>query len=145
MKHLPLHHRQARHPPLSQVAFRSPDVLKSHYPDSDAPHWSLTPEQDYIARAMGEEMLELLRAAASRGGLELGTLSWIVANLEQHGFLNISPATAHRLRATVTPAGRRVLEMRPPMDADRTTEDQSAIVREHRELQASKSGALRRH
>jgi DNA-binding MarR family transcriptional regulator len=124
------------------VAFRSPEALKSHYLDSD---WSLTPEQDYIARAMGEEMLALLRAAASRGGLQLGTLSWIVANLEQHGFLNISPATAHRLHATVTPAGRWVLEMRPPMDADRAKEDHSAMVMERRGLQASKIDAGRRH
>ena len=68
---------------------------------------------------MGDEMLEVLRAAASRGGLQLGTLSWIVANLEQHGFIDIAPAIGRRLRATVTLAGWRVLAMRPPIDEDR--------------------------
>ena len=43
------------------------------------------------------------------------------------------------------PAGWRVLAMRPPMDAGRTAEDHSEMVKERRELQASKSEALRRH
>jgi hypothetical protein len=111
------------------VVLRSPDELK--YDDlcglenaeATVKHWEITPEQDCFARAMGDEMLEVLRAAGSNGGLQLGTLSWIVANLEQHGFIDIGPAMGRRLRATVTPAGRRVLAMRPPMDEDRGAED----------------------
>ena len=40
----------------------------------------LSPEQDYRVRVMGEEELELLRAAASQGGLQLGSLSYSQAS-----------------------------------------------------------------
>jgi hypothetical protein len=46
----------------------------------------LTPEQDYRVRVMGEEELELLRAAASRGGLQLASLNWILASLAKPWF-----------------------------------------------------------
>jgi len=39
---------------------------------------------------MGEEELELLRAAASQQGLQLATLNWILASLANHGFVTIS-------------------------------------------------------
>ena len=45
---------------------------------------ALTPEQDYRVRVMGEEELELLRAAASQRGLELTSLNWILASLMNH-------------------------------------------------------------
>ena len=61
---------------------------------------------------MGEEELELLRAAA-QGGLELASLNWILASLANHGFVTISPSNDRRLRATVTKAGYLALEMRP--------------------------------
>jgi hypothetical protein len=35
---------------------------------------------------MGEEELELLRAAASRGGLQLASLNWILASLAKPWF-----------------------------------------------------------
>src|SRR4029078_1464670 len=73
-------------------------------------HSALTPEQDYRVRVMGEEELELLRAAAQGG---LASLNWILASLANHGFVTISPSNDRRLRATVTKAGYLALEMRP--------------------------------
>ena len=64
----------------------------------------LTPEQDYRVRVMGEEELELLRAAASQRGLELTSLNWILASLMNHGFVSIS-GDNRRLRAVATKAG----------------------------------------
>jgi len=63
-------------------------------------------------RVMGEEELELLRAAA-QGGLELASLNWILASLANHGFVTISPSNDRRLRAIATKAGYLALEMRP--------------------------------
>jgi hypothetical protein len=65
----------------------------------------LTPEQDYRVRAMGEEELELLRAAASRDGLQLASLNWILASLANHGFLTVSFDSGRRMRAVATKAG----------------------------------------
>jgi hypothetical protein len=74
----------------------------------------LTPEQEYRVRVMGEEELELLRAAASQeDGLPLASLNWILASLANHGFVTISPNNDRRLRAAATKAGRLALEMRP--------------------------------
>ena len=55
-------------------------------------------------RVMGEEELELLRAAASQRGLELTSLNWILASLMNHGFVSIS-GDNRRLRAVATKAG----------------------------------------
>jgi hypothetical protein len=74
----------------------------------------LTPEQEYRVRVMGEEELELLRAAASQeDGLHLASLNWILASLANHGFVTISPSNDRRLRAAATKAGHLALEMRP--------------------------------
>ena len=62
----------------------------------------LTPEQEYRVRVMGEEELELLRAAASQeDGLHLASLNWILASLANHGFVTIRPSNDRRLRAWV--------------------------------------------
>ena len=77
-------------------------------------HNALTPEQEYRVRVMGEEELELLRAAASQeDGLPLASLNWILASLANHGFVTISPSNDRRLRAAATKAGHLALEMRP--------------------------------
>jgi hypothetical protein len=73
----------------------------------------LTPEQDYLVRAMGEEELELLRAAASRDGLQLASLNWILASLANHGFLALSFNSDRRMRAVATKAGYLALALRP--------------------------------
>jgi hypothetical protein len=74
----------------------------------------LTPEQEYRVRVMGEEELELLRAAASQeDGLPLASLNWILASLANHGFVTISPSNDRRLRAAAPEAGHLALEMRP--------------------------------
>jgi hypothetical protein len=74
----------------------------------------LTPEQEYGVRVMGEEELELLRAAASQeDGLPLASLNWILASLANHGFVTISPSNDRRLRAAAPEAGHLALEMRP--------------------------------
>ena len=75
----------------------------------------LTPEQEYRVRVMGEEELELLRAAALQDGLHLASLNWILASLANHGFVTISPSNDRRLRAAVTKAGYLALEMRPTL------------------------------
>jgi hypothetical protein len=62
---------------------------------------------------MGEEELELLRAAASQDGLELASLNWILASLMSHGFVAISFSNDRRLRAAATEAGYLALKMRP--------------------------------
>jgi hypothetical protein len=79
---------------------------------------ALTPEQKYRVRVMGEEELELLRAAASQGGLELASLNWILASLMNHGFVAISSSDDRRLRAAATEAGYLALEMRPLLPED---------------------------
>ena len=66
-------------------------------------------------RVMGEEELELLRASAALGGLQLTSLNWILASLVNHGFLAISSSTNHRLRAAAANAGHLALAMRPPL------------------------------
>src|SRR5213593_4014888 len=76
-------------------------------------HKDLTPEQEYRARVMGEEDLELLRAASSQDGLYLASLNWILASLANHGFVTISSSKDRRLRAVATKAGYLALEMRP--------------------------------
>src|SRR5262249_1497611 len=73
----------------------------------------LTPEQDYRVRAMGEEELELLRAAASQHDLQLATLS-----LANHGFVTISSSSKRRLRAVATKAGYSALALRPALPVD---------------------------
>ena len=73
----------------------------------------LTPEQDYLVRAMGEEELELLRAAASQRGLQLASLNWILASLANHGFVAISFNSDRRMRAVATKAGYLALALRP--------------------------------
>jgi hypothetical protein len=73
----------------------------------------LTPEQDYRVRVMGEEELELLRAAASQGGLELASLNWILASLANHGFIAIRSSNGRRLRAVATRAGYLAVVLRP--------------------------------
>jgi len=96
--------------PHIQVGLGPSTSLKRHTRADQ--HSALTPEQDYRVRVMGEEELELLRAAA-HGGLELASLNWILASLANHGFVTISPSNDRRLRATVTKAGYLALEMRP--------------------------------
>src|SRR5262245_60524573 len=76
-----------------------------------------TPEQDYRVRVMGEEELELLRAAASRGGLQLASLNWILASLANHGFVTIS-GRDRRLRAVATKAGYLAVARRPLLPDD---------------------------
>jgi hypothetical protein len=76
-------------------------------------HKDLTPEQAYRVRVMGEEELELLRAAASQDGLHLASLNWILASLANHGFVTISSSKDRRFRAAATKAGYLALEMRP--------------------------------
>lgn len=78
----------------------------------------LTPEQDYRVLAMGEEELELLRAAASQQGLQLATLNWILASLANHGFVTISSSSNRRLRAVATKAGYLALALRPALPMD---------------------------
>ena len=56
----------------------------------------LTPEQDYRVRVMGEEELELLRAAASPDGLQVASLNWVLASLANHGFVSISSGSDRR-------------------------------------------------
>jgi hypothetical protein len=77
----------------------------------------LTPEQDYRVRVMGEEELELLRAAASQGGLQLASLNWILASLANHGFVTIS-GNDRRLRADATKAGYLAVAKRPLLPDD---------------------------
>src|SRR5262249_13001760 len=77
----------------------------------------LTPEQDYRVRVMGEEELELLRAAASQGGLQLASLNWILASLANHGFVTIS-GKERRLRAVATKAGYLAVALRPLLSDD---------------------------
>jgi len=77
----------------------------------------LTPEQDYRVRVMGEEELELLRAAASPAGLQLASLNWILASLANHGFVTIS-GSDRRLRAFATKAGSLAVARRPLMPDD---------------------------
>jgi hypothetical protein len=77
----------------------------------------LTPEQDYRVRVMGEEHLELLRAAASQGGLQLASLNWILASLANHGFVTIS-GKDQRLRAVATKAGYLAVAKRPVLPDD---------------------------
>ena len=77
----------------------------------------LTPEQDYRVRVMGEEELELLRAAASQGGLQLASLNWILASLANHGFVTIS-GSDRRLRAVATRAGYLAVARRPLLPDD---------------------------
>jgi hypothetical protein len=72
----------------------------------------LTPEQAYRVRVMGEEELELLRAAASQGGLQLASLNWILAGLVNHGFVTIN-GSDRRLRAVATKAGYLAVARRP--------------------------------
>ena len=83
-----------------------------------ADHIGLTPEQDYRARAMGEEELELLRAAASPDGLPLASLNWILASLENHGFVTVSSRTNRGMRAVATEAGFLALSLRPLVPLD---------------------------
>ena len=61
---------------------------------------------------MGEEELELLRAAASQGGLQLASLNWILAGLVNHGFVTIN-GSDRRLRAVATKAGYLAVARRP--------------------------------
>ena len=96
--------------PHIQVGLGPSTSLKRHTRADQ--HLALTAEQDYRVRVMGEEELELLRAAA-QGGLELASLNWILASLANHGFVTISPSNDRRLRATATKAGYLALEMRP--------------------------------
>jgi hypothetical protein len=77
----------------------------------------LTPEQDYRVRVMGEEELELLRAAASQGGIQLASLNWILASLANHGFVTIS-GNDRRLRAVATRAGYLAVARRPILPGD---------------------------
>jgi hypothetical protein len=77
----------------------------------------LTPEQDYRVRVMGEEELELLRAAVSQGGLQLASLNWILASLANHGFVTIS-GNDRRLRAVATRAGHLAVARRPLLADD---------------------------
>lgn len=76
----------------------------------------LTQEQDYFARCMGEELLELLRRAGAPDGLKLASISWIMANLAFHQFVEIIPAEGRIVRAVATPAGRAALALRPALD-----------------------------
>jgi hypothetical protein len=78
----------------------------------------LTLEQDYRVRVMGEEELELLRAAASQDGLQLASLNWILASLANHGFLTII-GNGRRLRAVATRAGYLALALRPALPVER--------------------------
>jgi hypothetical protein len=72
----------------------------------------LTAEQDYRVRVMGEEELELLRAAASQRGLQLASLNWILASLANHGFVTII-RNDRRWRAVATKAGYLAVAKRP--------------------------------
>ena len=105
-------------------------VLRAHIPNTDEAAASslqagakvedsdLTAEQDYRVRVMGEEELELLRAAASRKGLQLAYPNWVLASLANHGFVTISSTTDRRLRAIATRAGYLALAMRPPLPVE---------------------------
>jgi hypothetical protein len=75
----------------------------------------LTQEQDYFARCMGEEFLELLRSAGAPDGLKLASISWIMANLVFHQFVEIIPAEGRIARAVATPAGRAAPALRPAL------------------------------
>jgi hypothetical protein len=77
----------------------------------------LTAEQNYRVRVMGEEELELLRAAASQDGLQLASLNWILASLANHGFLTII-GNGRRLRAVATTAGYLAVALRPALPVD---------------------------
>jgi hypothetical protein len=77
----------------------------------------LTPEQDYRVRVMGEEELELLRAAASQGGLQLASLNWILASLVNHGFVTII-RNHRRWQAVATRAGYLAVAKRPLLPDD---------------------------
>jgi hypothetical protein len=78
----------------------------------------LTLEQEYLVRVMSEEELELLRATASQGGLQLASLNWILASLANHGFVTISRSD-RRLRAVATKAGYLAMARRhQPIDDD---------------------------
>jgi hypothetical protein len=88
--------------------------LRSRQPNADVDELTgLTPEQDYRVRVMGEEELELLRAAASQRGLQLASLNWILASLANHGFVAISFNSDRRMRAVATKAGYLALALRP--------------------------------
>jgi hypothetical protein len=93
-----------------------PGAAPSIYPPS-GDEKDLTPEQDYRVRVMGEEELELLRAAASQGGLQLASLNWILASLANHGFVTIS-GSDRRLRAVATKAGYLAVARRPLLPDD---------------------------
>jgi hypothetical protein len=66
---------------------------------------------------MGEEELELLRAAASQGGLQLASLNWILASLANHGFVTIS-GNDRQPRAVATKAGYFAVARRPLLTDD---------------------------
>lgn len=88
-------------------------AARSHNPVTRAAEQNdLTPEQDYRVRVMGEEELELLRAAATQGGLKLASLNWIIASLANHGFVTIN-GNDRRLRAVATTAGYLAVARRP--------------------------------
>jgi hypothetical protein len=88
-------------------------------PKAGAGAGDLTPEQEFRVRVMGEEELELLRAAASQeDGLHLASLNWILASLANHGFVTISPSNDRRLTAAATKVGHLALEMRPLLPED---------------------------
>ena len=99
-------------PALIAAPVRSLEACLSADEDKD-----LTPEQDYRVRVMGEEELELLRAAASKGGLQLASLSWILASLANHGFVTIH-GTDRRLRTVATKAGYLAVALRPLISDD---------------------------
>jgi len=99
-------------PALIAAPVRSLEAGLSADEDKD-----LTPEQDYRVRVMGEEELELLRAAASKGGLQLASLSWILASLANHGFVTIH-GNDRRLRAVATKAGYLAVALRPLISDD---------------------------
>jgi len=101
--------------PHIQVGLGPSTSLKRHTRADQ--HSALTPEQDYRVRVMGEEELELLRAAASQRGLELTSLNWILASLMNHGFVSIS-GDNRRLRAVATKAGCLALAIRPLLPDD---------------------------
>jgi hypothetical protein len=93
-------------------------AARSHKPVTGAAEQNdLTPEQDYRVRVMGEEELELLRAAATQGGLKLASLNWIIASLANHGFVTINGEN-RRLRAVATTAGYLAVARRPALPDD---------------------------
>jgi hypothetical protein len=72
----------------------------------------LTPEQNYRVRVMGQEELDLLRSAASPGGLQLASLNWILASL--------GSSSGNSKKSRLLPRQVQLLHSMQPTDARRS-------------------------